>query len=237
MGTKHVYVGNKGVFYNSDCLFVEYNDIISAPWYILACFIKDIDGIGKMFDISELSAMTYEEIMEWYIFRRYRNIYKNIPLLGNQFLTDEEYDQFLYKQMEFSNTFYTIDVGFTFGTTLDYAAKQKLLIKKVVIYSEYMNPYLEKVLKNRYPDAFLLSGDFREVLHEIPRDSTYVFSDMNKINIMVEEGHLELSSIIMCDGYRYNYLPDDNKKFIADLEMLRKKYTFKIDFFNNFKVL
>ena len=233
---KGLYVGKGGIFYNSECLFVEYNDIINCPWYILLCFVKDNEGVKAMFDTSEIDDLNYEELMEWYVYRRYRNIYANLPLKGST-MSQEDLDNFLYEQMKFSNTFYNLDIGLTFGVTLDFAAQQKMLIKKIVIYSEYMNDFLRSEIHGRYPNAFIESGDFRKVLQSIPTDTTFIFSDLNKVNILAEEKHLDYASIAICDGWRYNLLPHDKTKYVADLEELAKKFTFKIDFFTNFKPL
>ena len=234
---KGLYVGNKGVFYNSECLFVEYNDVISCPWYVLLCFVKNNEGVEAMFDTTEIRDLNYEELMEWYIYRKYRNIYKNLPLRGGRAMSDKELDKFLYDQMTFSESFYTTNIALTFSVTLKYASQQKMLIKKIVIYSEYMNDFLRSEIKEKYPDAFIMDGDFREVLKEIPMDSTFILSDLNKVNIMAEEKHLNYSSIIIPDGFRYNLMPHDSSKYIADIDELHKKYVFKLDFFNNFKVL
>lgn len=232
---KSLYVGKKSIFLNSDSMFVEYNDVLNCPWYTLLCFVKDNQSLNDMFDISEISSLSYEELMEWYIFRKYRNIYRNLPL--KRPVSTEELDKFLYEQMGFSKLFFSTHINLTFNTILEFAMQQKSLIRKFYIYSEYNNPFLKEEITSTYPEAELITGNFKEIIHQIPQDSTFVFSDLNKVNIMAEEDKLNYTSIIVSNGFRYNYSPDNDKDYIINLEDLQKKFLFKFNFFNNFKIL
>ena len=77
-------------------------------------------------------------------------------------------------------------------------------------------------------------GDLTECLKKIPIDSTYVFSDIMKINNLIENDHINYSSFIIARDLRYNYKEDDKTKLKIDIESLSENYVFKPAFFNTF---
>ena len=66
-------------------------------------------------------------------------------------------------------------------------------------------------------------------------NSTFVFSDIEKVNKLHELNRLDYSSIIVCDGYRYNN--KDKNTLKIDIDELRTKAIFKIDFIDNLNSL
>ena len=84
-------------------------------------------------------------------------------------------------------------------------------------------------------NATYTSGKFEDVISRIPRDSTFVFSDIEKVNKLHELNRLDYSSIIVCDGYRYNN--KDKNTLKIDIDELRTKAIFKIDFIDNLNSL
>ena len=80
-------------------------------------------------------------------------------------------------------------------------------------------------------------GDLVKVLkeNEITSNSTFVFSDITKINSLKEAGILNLSSVIIADRYGYNY--GGENEVVIDLEKYLSEDTFKLDFFDNLNSL
>lgn len=234
--TKKIYTCKNTMFYNSQCLFVEYNDVLKCPWFTLLCTIKENDSVQEIFNLSEIQDLDEIELFEWYINRKHRNIYENFPIWTDhvKITMDNFYENFLKEQMGFSDFFYKTDTTLNFNTTLKTVLEMKDLVKKVVIYSEYDNPHIREDIRVNYKNCTFVSGDFKEAVTSIPNDSTFVFSDINKLNLLAEMKKLDYSSVIICDGYRYNSLPNDKTKLLADVELLKKIYIFKLDFFDNF---
>ena len=55
MTPKTVYRGNDTLFYNSQCLFVEYHDVLSMPWYTMLWFTKNSNAFKDLFKINEMN--------------------------------------------------------------------------------------------------------------------------------------------------------------------------------------
>ena len=79
-----------------------------------------------------------------------------------------------------------------------------------------------------------MNGKFEDLVKIIPQDSTYVFSDIEKVNDLVKMNRLNLSCVLIANGLRYNFMENDSSKLKVDLEELSKKYIFKYSFFDNF---
>ena len=75
-----IFISSDTLFQNSKCLFVEYDDIIKSPQFILLQFIKEIDAIKSIFDLSEIEGKELEEMYEWYLLRQYKNIFLNFNI-------------------------------------------------------------------------------------------------------------------------------------------------------------
>ena len=73
-------------------------------------------------------------------------------------------------------------------------------------------------------------------MSDIPSNSTFVFSDVFKINALKDAGKLNGASILLADGYRYNYhsKPAVEEDLLVDIADLRQKYVFELNSFDNF---
>lgn len=234
---KNVYVGQKDIFYNSECLFVEYNDVLSIPWFFLLLQLRNDETMNEVFDMELLKNYSTEEMVEWYLFRKHRNILKNIPLKNPNFFNETSIDYVLNELMDITPSFYSDFFNLNFVGTLQNAILHKNIIHKFIIYSEYTNEFIVDAINRNYPSVSFVSGDFTEAVKNVPNNSTFVFSDINKINILAKMNKLKYSSILVVDGYRYNYMEDDKNKIKIDIEGLMKEHIFKLDFFNNFNII
>lgn len=236
MAVKNVYLAKDTMFYNSQCIFVEYNDIIKIPWFALLYAIHNDENMEKMFDLSEIKDLEHQCLLEWYMQRKHRNFYRDLkvkPEFQNQ-IDDKFYDELLINQLSSSDFFYRIDTELLFAQVLRMlTTTQKSLVKRIVIYNEYEDRYIKKDIDILFNNcAEFISGDFRNAIKDIPVDSTYVLSDISKINILIEENKIDFSDILIVNGFRYNY--DDNLKLKIDFDKLTNEHIFKYEFFDNF---
>lgn len=233
---KHVYVTNEQIFYNSNCLFVEYNDVIKMPMYVLALIMKDNESMKSVFDMSELEILSMPEMYEWYINRKHINFLKDIPLIINEeLLPDNFFDDTLKNLMLSSDELYSINSELSFADTLRLVVEHAKLVKRIIIYNETDNPFIRDDIENMYDGKVeFMFGDFKEVIQTVPKDSTYVFSDINKLNIMAELDRINLASFLIAGGYRYNQIDAENYK--VDFEKLTSKFVFKYNFFDPLKL-
>lgn len=227
---KKIFTGSNTIFYNSQCLFVEYHDIIKSPWFVLLSCINDNPTIGEIFDLSEIQNLDSESLYEWYIYRKDRNIYKNFERLKP--ISDNDCDTLLESQMRLSGELYNIDTELNFVNVINTMRYHKKLIRKVIVYNETDNEFIRDDLQSMFGGFVdFVYGEFSEVLTTIPSDSTFVFSDANKVNVMAQVNKLNLASVLVCSNYRYNYIDKDTP--LINLGVLHNKFTFKIDYFDN----
>jgi hypothetical protein len=239
MNEKIVYRGNDTLFYNSKCLCIEYHDVLSMPWFTILSFIKDKNSYNTLFNMKDISDYDLTGLLEWYIYRKHRNIFKSIGVLDtSNTLSDEEYDDILDKTMTISEDVYRIPTNLKFLSTLRILLTDSSMIGQVIIYSEKNEPMIEKSL-NMYFSKYgtkikYMHGKFEDLLKIIPQDSTYVFSDIEKVNILDKENKLNMSCVLIANGLRYNYLLNDATTLKVDLKKLSQKNIFKYSFFDNF---
>jgi hypothetical protein len=229
---KHVYVTKDTIFYNSQCLFVEYHDVIKMPMFVLLVALKDNDNIENIFDTTEIKMLDTPSLFEWYINRRHINFFKDLPIrIPVEKIPEGFHDDLLRNYLHATDEFFTINSELSFADVIRLAVAQEKLIKRVVIYDKDDNPFIRSDITRLYgKKAEFVCGDFRSVIAKIPNDSTFVFSDINKINILAETGKLKCASVLIPNGYRYNMIDKDNYK--VDFGKLSKEYVFKYDFFD-----
>lgn len=230
-----VYTCKDTLFYNSQCLFIEYHDVLKSPWLILLNVVKNNEDLNRVFDMSEIKNLDGTSLIEWYLTRKNRNFFKEFPLhvQSDSEPDDEFYDNLLFELVSSNETFYELDTRLNFYDILDNLYDKKMLIKKIKVYSERYDKNIERELYSEYNDNIeYCYGDFIEVAKTLPSDSTFVFSDINKVNILATEDMLNFQSVLIANRLRYNYDEEGNIK--SDLEMLSEKFTFKYNFFENF---
>ena len=63
------------LFYNSQCLFIEFHDVIEMPWFILTYILKNNKKLNEIFRIDNISSYSVQNMVEWYVYRKHRNIF------------------------------------------------------------------------------------------------------------------------------------------------------------------
>lgn len=241
---KSVYRSNSAPFLNADCLFVEFMDTIAAPWFTILRIICNAKELQRVYPFKEFTKNDIGEMIEWYINRKDRNIFRSLLVYSNAQIP-EDFPENVLKEMEtcHEDIFYKApmlnihNVIFKLlhdngGNTLSNA-----IAKKIVIYTENEIPFLPEFLKKEFNNSSLVHyvhGDIKECLEDIPANSTYIFSDIKKINVLKAMNKLNFSSIILPMTYRYNYKKENPNELLINIDELHKEYTFKFDLIDVF---
>lgn len=225
-------------FLNSQCLFVAYHDVIKSPWYVFILAAKDTKQFKMIYNTLDLEGLDYDGVYEWYRNRDNINPLFSIPLnegILERFFdsSEEKYkmwaNEFINQEMEISDIINN-EAKLQFATVLTNLLRANMA-KDIVIYSPHYSKAIEKDIENLYGNKVrYLNGDIKEVLSKIPKDSTYVMSDIHFINTLIELDRLNFSSILLATRYGYNYGKDGN--LLIDIDELSKKYVFKMNYFN-----
>lgn len=220
------------LFMNSECMLVEYYDILKCPWYVLLTVLGQNEKVRPILDIDKISFLDSNSQFEWYCNRKNRNFLLDIALAP----TDKvDYDQILDILMN-NKIFYDIDSSLNAKDAIDIALRQKQ-VKELIIYSEKNDPLIKEDINrifSKYKNVKFRCGDFDTVAKTLPRDTSYMLSDFNKVVTLSECDKLNYSSIILPFDFGYNYITDDDGKKvpIIDFEYLGKDHLFKLNYFN-----
>lgn len=242
------FVSYPSPFLNTDCIFVEYIDILRSPMFSFLVSL-DPEPLKEIFDISPIEEKTVEELYDWYVNRKERRFYQNLKIWEDVLVNELESDGSMYfsfietmeqEHINQTSAMMTDELLLNFGEVLSVFLSQSMM-KKCFIYTEAYSPVIEKDIQTSFPKATYVYGDLVHVLkkEKITANSTFVFSDIEKILALKEADLLNYSSILIADGYGYNYIEEEGnpRKLVIDLPDLLSNYLFKIDFFNNINKL
>lgn len=232
-----LFVAYRDIFMNSQCLFVEYHDVIKSPWFIFLIAAKDASAFKELFDTFEIDDLSYDGIYEWYMNRKTINPLLSLPLRKD--LADKAYDDIVkweddFLEAEIDNPdIVNIDMICSFAIILQNLLSTNVA-KDIVIYTERYNKAIESDIANMFKNkVHYVHGNMNDVLKNIPDDSTYVFSDITKINTLKDCQKLNYSSVLIATRYGYNY--NDDNSLVVDIDKLRDDYIFKINYFTIWK--
>lgn len=221
----------KNMFLNSECMFIEYYDIIKIPWYVLLTVLSQNKKIRELLNLSEIEYLDSNGLFEWYCNRKNRNFLQDLAINKN---IPDEFDTILDVLMD-NEIFYETNTQLNTVNIINVALSHKM-VKNVIIYTDDENDYVKKDIEKIFTkkNVKYKYGDFRKILKEIPTDTTYIFSDFNKAIIMAEENHLNYSSLVLPYDFSYNFLTNENNERVPliDFGYLGKDHLFKIAYFN-----
>lgn len=231
-----VILASDSVFINSKCLFVEYNDVIKSPLFPLMYLYIEDEELNEYFDFSSVIGITPEEMCEFYLNRRYINPLYNFPL--NSRISPEDgmrfADDVVRQSFDISNSVYSDDMILNFAVSLSFVLKDPNFIKDCRVYSEDYHKFIEEDLQELYGKRVTyVYGDFKEAIKTVPQDSTYVLSDISKVQIISDEDKLKLNTILLADNYAYNY--DINGNYKIDMVKLSENCPYKFSTFDNIR--
>lgn len=250
------------VFSNSDCMFCEFNDIITPTWLGIIDNLRRVDlkyidistrifnlqkvyTLDDIIDLSIIKNMNPDELIKWYAVREHRNALldlkkDNIDIDNHiiDFLIDSITNKLFADKIAYYNIEdnpFLLNYAYTLTKTLRVASN---IIKKFVIYVEQCNDEVDKFITHLYGSKVQVrSGDLVSALGDIPNTSTFVFSDVYKINALIKAGKINGASILLADGFGYNYRPNmigKNEGLLVDIDKLLDVYDFQFNAFNNF---
>ena len=240
-GKKKIILASPNIFTNSKCIFIEYNDIIRSPGFnLLYGYLHNgYDEVSKVFDLSKLKDFDISDLYDFYtgsitrnplyeleFTKEFDNILKSesdSDNYGNEF-RDNMYERALSSISSLYDRFY---LQFYESLLMLIDAK---LVGKYIIYNEYDNEYIKNDIEESFKGAVeFRSGDLATILKTLPRDTTYVFSDITKVKTLSDSGMMEYSSILFGDRYEYNYT--DNDEYIIPMDIFENR-VYKFNTFN-----
>jgi hypothetical protein len=229
---------NANVFYNSKCLFVEYDDVIKMPQFLILINVNENERLNLIFDMSDVRGLPIPALFEWYIHRKHKNIFMNFPLLLKSSKGKTKYqicEEVLQDLLHTSDEFYSQHAELKFASVIDRLSEEKMLVQRIVVYNEYDNPSIKADILSKYGNEVeFVCGRFEDAIKDVTSDSTFVFSDITKVDRLREAGKLNLSSVVIPINFRYNRKEDDKTKWKIDFDTLDKQFTFKHNFFDVF---
>jgi len=212
-------------FTNSQCLFIEYMDVIQMPWFSFLSFLQINDKLNNMLNIDMIKYLNPSNLLEFYINRKNKNIL--VELCREKYNALVLLDNLLKEQMRQQSIFYQYNLTTNMCTFIQNIAASKL-VKKILIYYEENIPAIDEDIKTRFGNfAEYVWGPMPEVLKNIPNDSTYIFSDVMNIIQLEENDKLDYSAILIPVEFRYNYVDDNKTKYLVDIDNLLKSHVFK----------
>lgn len=232
-GERVYFTTQDEIFLNSQCLFVEYTDVVRSPYYMfLHMMTLNPENFREHYEIERLEGYDIPSLTEWYINRRYQN-----PLLDllkkeiREKIPEEEMDKFISNEIIEVPDLIHLSPELNFVDTITKVTKQeKGIVKKVVVWYPFENAVIQEDIRDLFDGTVhFLSGPLEEVIDEIPNDSTYVFSDIMNIDVLLNKNRLSLSSVIIPKEYKYNYTEDGLLKI--NYEKYLEDALFKLNFF------
>lgn len=218
------------MFRNTECVFVEYHDCLHLTGLIVLRGIqescKDVFGI----DLDQISLLDTKGLLQWYVFREHRNFLidlwdksKPIPFeLLDAYLAEQFKADALY-QIPFSSVISDLLVH-----TIEFG-----VVKNVVVYADEVCDGIKKdVYRLLGESATVVGGDLPSALSEIPMDTTYIFSDFEKVITLSETGHLDGAAVLLPSNYRYNYIrtADEVIQPVVNLDYLSTVHRFSLGY-------
>lgn len=217
------------IFVNSSCLFIEYYDIIRSPYFMfLLMMANNPESFEKMFDVARISGFGPDALGEWYLERNHQNPF--VDLVKPEILermSVKDLDNFMNDMLE-KQDFLAQSPLLNFSKVITEIPEE--VTKNIIIWYPVDNEAVENDVRDTFGERVrFVTGDLVDFIDEVPKDATYVFSDITNVDLLYEKKKLYLNSILIPSDYRYNYT--DNGELKIDVEEYQKEVLFKLDFF------
>lgn len=227
------------IFYNSKAVFVEYVDIIRSPYFSLLYLLSRSTTKNPLFNTKEISGINIEELRDYYYNKRKNQnpLYDLLDFESGELPQNifEKVDMFTDREITDDVICCTNELNFV-NVIKNLMYSDSLIAKQVIIYYPYDNPAIKRDVAELFgfnTDIEFRFGTLEEALKDVPTDATYVFSDINNIQILKELNRLNLASILVPMEYGYNYVDPNDKdsELLLDIESYMKEDVFKFDMF------
>lgn len=224
---QHINAGE--VLMNADCLFVEYMDMIKTPWFILLSMLTQNEKVESILDLDKIRYMDSESLFEWYCRRKNRNFLYDLAKEN----TNIDYDILLETLMGSNEIFYKVNTELNVVRLIREVFERKLA-KSIKIYNENDNEYIRKDIVNVFGKTNSIKfvhGTMKEVLEDVPANSTFILSDINKVMDLKENKKLNYASIVLPNDYDYNFIMKDGKRTpLLDFDYIAIDHLFKVHY-------
>ena len=230
-GERYYFRAPNEIFQNSQCLFIEYTDIIRSPYFIFLMLMnQNPNNFSKNFNLDIFNGYGIEELSEWYIHRKHQNPLVELinPELREKIRT-KDLDEFMNQQIKDHADLVKLSPLLNFGNAI--LSIPENIVKSTIIWYPFENTTIEDDIEETFGDNVkFVTGNLSDALDLVPKDATYVFSDVTNIDLLYEKKKLYLSSVIIAQEYGYNY--QDSERLKIDTDEYQKDVMFKIDLFN-----
>ena len=109
---------DKSIFYNSDYIVIEYRDLLKSPEFTLLQFIQKVIQNEKLYNTYplrdyirsfEIDDLSLDSLAEWYINRKYQNLFKSL-FIDENMMSDEEFEKLIVEQINMSADYINLAV-------------------------------------------------------------------------------------------------------------------------------
>lgn len=223
----NVLTGLSTMFVNSECIVVEYVDIINMPyfvWLYMLC-LKSNDSYEESFPkLKELSELSPESVLEFYINRENQNIIMDIIPNDVEYDIDEMNHYLMNQVNKYENCFMT-DIELSFVRAIKDIVRNKFAKKVVFFYPEKCD-YVIDDIHSKFGNSNIIDirfGDFEEIIKDCSLDATYVLSDANKVVMLDDMNRLQQCTVMLPYEYGYNYVDLVKDEFILSEDYFKEK--------------
>ena len=228
---------DKSIFYNSDYIVIEYRDLLKSPEFTLLQFIQKVIQNEKLYSTYplrdyirsfEIDDLSLDSLAEWYINRKYQNLFKSL-FIDENMMSDEEFEKLIVEQINMSADYINLAVPLPLMAGL-MDMKKLRMVEDIIIFSPFNLDFVRSNVEKITKEKFTFVSTFKEAAEIAKANSTYFLSNADHIQTLKEMGYLKFSSITLPLEYRYNKKNMHDFKFDFDQEF--KENPFKLSYLN-----
>lgn len=203
-------------------MFVQYHDILK-PTYLYAVFRMIITKENYGLPTNIIENFSILSLLEWYQNRRYKN---PLQQLDWKHQIPEETLNAVLKDILKDHSVYHLAPMLNFGRMIQ-VYKLQHMIFPWVIYSEEYEEGIEKDCKNIFNGIKYkyVHGPLKEAIMKCDQNYTYIFSDIELLNLASTVLHGTYSHLLLSRDYRYNYV-DSFKNMKYNLKKMMSSHPF-----------
>lgn len=217
-----------------EIILIEHDDIIKCPSVGILNLIENkyADDLKGLIDLPKLKRMDFKNKQRLCIERPTKNILDYLKI--EDFNTADIYDE-LYKSYD---SIYMELPMMIIGSTIFILSPQKFT-KKIYIFSEEYDEKIECNIHENFsdlPNVYYVAGDLKTIVNSIEPPTTYMFSDIDHVQTIIDEDKIEFTEIMVAQ-YGYNYeVKNGVLQIKGDYDKLMSELYFKIGSFAPLKM-
>lgn len=204
-------------------LFIQYHDIIK-PVYLYAIIQMIMTGQSFGLPINIIKDMPIVSLIEWYIYRRFRNPLKQLDY--NNKIDIKVLDDIMKCILANDPSIYRISPVLNIQKMMQ-VYKLHHMNFPIYIYSEYEESSIvddcDQIFNGIKHHYFF--GDLKKSITKCDQNFTYIFSDIETVNKAAEILIGTYSHILLARDYRYNYI-DNRKTLKYDIKNIADTHPF-----------